>query len=168
MLVPVSIFWLDDAVLGLQPPIRLLSKCWYRLTIVLHGGVDWFGRSFRDSLKVFRFETLDAEGLSSIEGTVVDKDTADAVGNIFVFADAVDVKDPKSFSTMTRRDRTFVIPEIEEGRYVVHAFRDRNANGKYDVGRPFPYIESERFNYVSDTLKVRARWPLEGVRIELR
>jgi hypothetical protein len=145
-----------------------LSKCWHRLTLVLHGGTDWSGRAFRDSLKLFRFETLDAEGLSSIEGTVVDRDTVDAVGDIFVAADAVNVKDSKSFTTMTRRDGMFVIPEIEEGRYLIHAFRDRNANGKYDVGRPFPYVESERFNYAPDTLKVRARWPLEGVRIELR
>jgi uncharacterized protein (DUF2141 family) len=166
--IPVSPFWLDDAVLAVQPAKVLLSKCWHRLTLVLSGGTNWSGRAFRDSLKLFRFETLDAEALSSIEGTVVDRDTADAVGNIFVIADAVNVKEPGSFTTMTRRDGTFVISEIEEGRYLVHAFRDRNANGKYDVGRPFPYIESERFNYAPDTLRVRARWPLEGVRIELR
>ncbi len=166
--VPLQTFWLDDAALSVQPTERLMSKCWYKLAFVLHGGLDWSGRAFRDSLKLIRFETLDAEALSSIEGTVVDRDTADAVGIVYVIADAVDVKEPKSFTTTTLRTGAFIIPEIEEGRYVVHAFRDRNSNGTYDVGKPFPFVRSERFNYTADTLKVRARWPLEGVRVELR
>ncbi|HTP12967.1 MAG TPA: Ig-like domain-containing protein [Bacteroidota bacterium] len=160
--------WLDDAVVGIRFPDRLVSKCWYKISFVLHGGTDWSGRTFRDSVRVFHFETLDVDALSSIEGTVVDADTSDREGNILVAADAADATEVRTVSTIARHDGTFVIPEIEEGKYVIHAFRDRNRNGVYDVGRPFPYVPSERFGYGSDTLKVRARWPLEGVRIELR
>ncbi len=166
--IPALKVWLNDEVLNVRTPNELVSKSWYTLTLVLHNTTDWSGNNLRDSVKVLRFETLDAETFSSIEGIVVDKDTADVIGNVYVAADAVDVKEPKAFTTVASRDGRFLIPEIEEGRYVLHAYRDRNDNGKFDAGRPFPFVESERFNYVPDTLKVRARWPLEGVRIELK
>jgi len=38
----------------------------------------------------------------------------------------------------------------------------------YDSGKPFPFAFSERISHLSDTLKVRARWPLEGVIIQLK
>ncbi len=166
--VPAALAWLDDAMIGIRTPGRLKSKCWYRIAVLLHNGTDWSGRSFRDSVRVIRFETLDADVLSSIEGSVVDADTADAGGTIIVQADGVDEKGVRTVSAVARRDGTFVIPEIEEGRYVIHAFRDRNLDGEYNVGRPYPFVPSERFGYGADTLKVRARWPLEGVRIDLR
>ncbi len=166
--VPLSLVWRNDAAFGVHGQRVLSSKSWYTLTFVLHGVKDWSGKSFRDSVKVVHFETLDAEVLSSIEGTIVDRDTADRIGTVIVAADAVDVKEPKSFMTTATRDGAFVFSDIEEGRYILHAFRDRNANGTYDAGKPFPFQKSERFSYAPDTLKVRARWPLEGVRIDLK
>jgi hypothetical protein len=62
----------------------------------------------------------------------------------------------------------FLFPQIAEGRYVFQSFRDRNNNGIYDSGKPFPFIYSERFSSYSDTLKIRARWPLEGLKIEMK
>jgi hypothetical protein len=163
-----SLVWLNDAACRLQIYTELSSKTWYKLSVLMYNALDWSGRGFRDSLKVVRFETLDAEALSSIEGTVVDTNVAERTANILVTADGVDPKNQKSFSTVANRNGNFLIGGIEEGRYVVHAFKDRNLNGKYDAGHLLPFIGSERFNYASDTLKVRARWPLEGVRIELQ
>ena len=166
--VPSSLTWLNDAACGLQIINGFSSRTWYRLSILTYKAMDWSGRKFRDSLKVVRFETLDAEALSSIEGTVVDTNAAERTANIVVTADGVDPKNQKSYSTAANQNGNFLIGGIEEGRYIVQAFKDRNLNGKYDAGHLLPFIGSERFNYASDTLKVRARWPLEGVRIELQ
>jgi hypothetical protein len=166
--IPVTLNWLSDAAIVVQLQNRLLSKCWYTLSVLAYDALDWSGRKLRDSLKIVRFETLDADALSSIEGAVVDTNRADANGDIYVVAEALDVKDQKSFTARATNGGAFALPEIQEGRYVVKAFRDRNSNGVYDVGQPFPYTKSERFNFAHDTLKVRARWPLEGVRIELK
>jgi hypothetical protein len=166
--VSSSIDWLSDAVCRLRPQSELSSKTWYRLSVLTENGRDWFGTKFRDSLKLVRFETLDAELLSSIEGTVVDSNMAESRATIVVTAYGVDPKNQKSYTTVANQNGNFLIGEIEEGRYVVQAFRDRNLNGTYDAGSPHPFVGSERFNYASDTLKVRARWPLEGVKIDLR
>ncbi len=163
-----SIDWLSDAVCRLRLQSELASKTWYRLSVLTENGRDWSGRKFRDSLKLVRFETLDAEVLSSIEGTVVDSNMAESRATIVVTAYGVDPKNQKTYTTVANQNGNFLIGEIEEGRYVVQAFRDRNRNGTYDAGSPHPFVGSERFNYASDTLKARARWPLEGVRIDLR
>ena len=168
MEVPSLQDWLNDASCRILLQGELSSKSSYRLSIFSENGLDWSGRKFRDSLKVIRFETLDAEALSSIEGTVVDTNMEESKATIMVMADGVDTKVQKSFTTMVNQSGNFYIGQLEEGRYILHAFRDRNLNGKYDAGSPHPFIGSERFNYASDTLKVRARWPLEGVRIELK
>jgi hypothetical protein len=160
--------WLNDASCRIRLQHELSSKTWYKLSIPTENGLDWSGKRLKDSLTVIRFQTLDAEALSSIEGSVSDTNMAERKASIVVRADGVDAKSKQSYTTIANQNGTFVLSEIEEGRYVLHAFRDRNLNGKYDVGSPHPFIVSERFNYASDTLKVRARWPLEGVRIELK
>jgi hypothetical protein len=166
--VPMTIDWLSDVLLAVKTQNVLASNAWYRLTLRTYAGKDWAGRSFCDSARVVRFETLDQEALSSIEGIVVDDDPAHSAGPIIVAADVVDAKTPTSYSSVARATGSFAIVGLEEGRYVVRAFRDRNSNATLDCGKPFPFVRSERFGYAPDTLKVRARWPLEGVRIELR
>lgn len=166
--VPSSLVWLNDAACILQSYNELLSKSWYSISVVTYHSKDWEGREFRDSVSVVHFQTLDVETLSSIEGTVVDTNVAEAKAPIIVIADGVDPRNQNSYSTVAARNGNFMIGEIEEGRYVVHAFRDRNSNGRFDAGSLRPFVGSERFNYAPDTLKVRARWPLEGVRIDLR
>lgn len=163
-----SVNWWNDAATSLRVPANLASKTWYRLSILTYSGRDWSGKKFGDSVKVVRFETLDAEALSTIEGTVVDTNAAEKTAKIFVTADGVDSRNQKSYSTTANQDGNFLIAGIDEGRYVISAFRDRNSNNRFDAGSPLPFKGSERFNYGDDTLKVRARWPLEGVRINLR
>ncbi len=165
---PVETSWSNDAMLYVRPTHDLLSKCWYKLSVLLYHATDWSGKRFKDSVKVVRFETLDPEALSSIEGTVVDHSVVDTSGRIFVRADEVEARQSKTYVAAADREGRFVIGQLNEGRYVLRAFRDRNANGTYDAGKPFPFVESERFSILADTLKVRARWPLEGVRIDLR
>ncbi len=62
----------------------------------------------------------------------------------------------------------FQIPRIGEGSYTLSAFRDDDNNGKYSYGKPFPFQPSELFAFYPDTVKVRARWPVEGIVIRLK
>ena len=166
--IPVSLDWLNDAACAVKVVGELASKTWYKLSIVTYNGLNWEGKRFHDSLKVVHFQSLDAEELSSIEGTVVNAITTEKAKSIVVVAEGLESKNEESYSTIADQKGNFLIQGIEEGRYVLHAFNDRNRNGKYDAGCPLPFAGSEQFNYATDTLKVRARWPLEGVTIELR
>ncbi|MGD1045899.1 MAG: Ig-like domain-containing protein [Bacteroidota bacterium] len=167
-LVLVEKKWISDVVISLRPEKQLMSRMWYTLRAELREVHDWAGRVCRDSTKSWRFETLDIEDLSSVEGIVIDKNKIDTAGHLYITAVQIGEKNPKQYIAAADATGNFLFPQIAEGRYVFQSFRDRNNNGKYDSGRPFPFIYSERFSSYSDTLKVRARWPLEGVKIEMK
>ena len=62
----------------------------------------------------------------------------------------------------------FLVDHLPEGKYTMSAFVDADSSGSYTFGKPFPYHVSERFTIYPDTLKVRARWGVEGVVLTLR
>jgi hypothetical protein len=159
---------LSDVIFSIQPEHELLNKSWYTLRAELRKIHDWRDSTCKDSTKVWRFETLDIEEMSSIEGTVIDLNTADTVGGLFVTASQIGKKNLKYYSRVAAVTGKFVFPVVTEGYYVFQAFQDRNKNGVYDSGKPFPFVFSERLSPLSDTLKVRARWPLEGVKIQIK
>jgi hypothetical protein len=159
---------MSDVKISLRPEKELVSRTWYTLRAELRKVHGWDGRVCRDSTKSWRFETLDVEDLSSVQGLVVDENTRDTEGRLFVTAVQIGEKIPKQYTIKADATGNFLFPQIAEGRYIFQSFRDRNNNGKYDSGKPFPFISSERFSPFTDTLKVRARWPLEGVKITMK
>ncbi|MEK7669886.1 MAG: hypothetical protein AAB330_01470, partial [Bacteroidota bacterium] len=89
-------------------------------------------------------------------------------GKIIVWAESPGKKEAEVYSTTATTQGSFMLSEMKDGQYVLSAFRDANGNGKHDPGLPFPFMQSERFVVYSDTLKLRARWPLEGVKLEIK
>ena len=159
---------LNDAVITVRPKQKLQSMSRTTLRAALRTIRSWNDVVCRDSTKRWRFETFDPEDLSSIEGQVFDQNETDHAGTVYVTASMIDTKGGASYTVPADATGHFFIPAIRDGRYVLQAFRDRNNNGKFDAGRPFPFVHSERISGISDTLKVRARWPLEGARINMR
>ena len=165
--VPIAFRWLSDASVELSPTIKLASRTWYVCRVGMRNIADLFGRKGRDSLKVYRFQTVDEELYSSIEGTVHDSDSTDRKGDIVVIARTIVRNNSKEYQVRLAEDGPFALRSIVEGKYVLVCYRDRNGNKKYDSGLVHPYQPSERFVQYPDTLKVRARWPLEGVELKL-
>ena len=159
--------WLNDAAVVVAPRARLGSKSWFTLIVRMREAKDWRDSLSTDTTRTVRFETLDDESMSSIEGTTLDHNRSDTSGTVYVMATSVLEKAVRSYTVTSAQDGRFAFSEILEGKYVLQAFRDRNRNQIHDVGRPYPFSPSERLSSLSDTLKVRARWPLEGVKIEL-
>ena len=166
--VPTEKKRMSDVKISIRPEKELVSRTWYTLRAELRKVHGWDGRVCRDSTKSWRFETLDVEDLSSVQGIVVDENTRDTAGRLYVTAVQIGEKIPKQYTIKTDATGNFLFPQIVEGHYVFQSFRDRNNNGKYDSGKPFPFLSSERFSPFTDTLKVRARWPLEGVKITMK
>jgi hypothetical protein len=167
--IPLTFRWLSDASVQLKPEGRLASRVWYSLRVAMTQIVDWGGlKGAGDSVRVFRFQTIDAESFSSIEGVVSDTGVTDVGGDIVLVARQVATKEGKELTYRLGQAGPFFINEIPEGKYVLRAYRDRNGNAAYDFGQVIPYKLSERFTQYGDTLKVRARWPLEGVKLRLR
>jgi hypothetical protein len=166
--VPVDLTWRGSVTLAVRPLRALANEGWYVLSVRESGLADIFGAAGRDTTIMRAFQIISSERLGSIEGVVADADTLDTAGPIVVFVQAIEG------GGMTHVRRTipgpgpFVLAEIPEGRYLLGAFRDRNGNGLHDAGSVFPYQPSERYRIGADTLRVRARWPYEGARLELR
>jgi hypothetical protein len=158
--------WLNGATIRYQPLQALRGAEWY--TAILHGKsvIDYADNGMRDSLARRRFRTVDPALLSSVSGSVVDSVTGK--GDIVVVAMEVSGPAPLSYTAAADATGTFVIPDLPEGRYFLETFRDREGNRMYSYGRPFPYQPAARFGVYPDTVKLRARWPLEGVLIKMK
>jgi hypothetical protein len=92
----------------------------------------------------------------------------DLKGDIILVARNVSRKEPKEYTAHLSKTGPFVLNDLLEGKYILQAFRDRNGDKQYSTGRVFPFQSSERFTEFPDTLKLRARWPLEGIELKLR
>lgn len=166
--VPIVMRWLSEAALEISPETRLLSYSWYTIRMGMRGVSDFDGRRGRDSLRVYRFQTVDEETFSSIEGNISDTSKTDQKGSIVLVARNVSRKEAKEYVLQLSQPGAFGFNDILEGKYLLWAYRDRRGDQKYSGGNVFPFVPSERFTEYPDTLKVRARWPLEGVELKLQ
>jgi hypothetical protein len=164
--VPVKWNWLSADAASLSPKQKLRSTEWYVLRGEFRAVKNWNGRACNDSTKEIRFQTLDEYDLSSIEGMVVNGNDEDTSGQFVVTAFQLGGGAEKSSTVVADARGNFLIEGLEEGRYVLQVYVDKNRNHKFDPGRPYPFRPAEPISAFSDTLRVRARWPLEGVKLK--
>jgi predicted amidohydrolase len=133
------------------------------LSIVLDSVLDYSGNSLKDSALIRKFKTIDRRKLSEVRGIVISApiDTLNEVAVVEIKKINAIVKSSKKLTFKKQAD--FVFEDLEEGQYVIAAFLSKNGNGLYDYGKVFPYRPAEKFIFYPDTVKVRARWPVEGI-----
>jgi hypothetical protein len=160
---PVAFGWLDGRSLRMTPEEPLREKSWYQVRVSLDAIVDFQGNAFTDSTVAVRFETLDLRTTGSISGTVSDAGTAARDGPIYI--SAYRAGESGAPRTIVRLDSVgpFRIERLVKGIYTIEAFIDADTSGSYSYGLPFPFLHSERFTVYDDSLRVRARWPYEGM-----
>ncbi len=149
------------------PSAQLSLGMWYRLKILLDSVIDYSGNSYKDSALIFKFQTVEEKVLSSVAGIVTDE-RQPSTRNIIVTTKNISKKDTKPFQQIVDSVGKYLFENLFEGKYVLSAFHDADSNGSYSFGKPYPFTPAERYSIYSDTLKLRARWPLEGVTIRLR
>ena len=159
--------WAGNAAIELKPSGFLTGMTWYKLAINAGMLSDIPGNTGKDTVLSYHIQTIDPERFSGIEGRVLSAEGADTTGTVVIRAYDLRQKTVSGLQTIPG-DGPFLFERLVEGQYVLEAFRDRNRNGSYDPGSVFPFRPSERFTVYPDTLRLRARWPVEGVKIELR
>ncbi len=163
-----SFRWETSAALGFLPNEDLLSKAWYNLRLRLDDIMDMAGNRLSDSVIVRRFETLDRASLGSLEGELIDETGGrDSTAYILRVA-GVGQNRKSSYEAKLHHPGRFEMTNLTEGFYVLSVSRDDDNNGRYSFGRPIPFQPSEIFSFYPDTLRIRARWPLQGVVIHLK
>lgn len=158
-------FWRNSSAARFTPAAPLNPLAWYSIRIQLDSVRDFAGNHHVDSVLVRTFQTIDWRKFGSMKGRV--EDPLDEDCDIFVIAISVSDKTAAPIVMKPRDAGEFTFDYLLEGQYVLEAFCDRDGNGKYSPGKSFPYAPSERFAVYPDTIKVRARWPVEGIVLRL-
>jgi hypothetical protein len=151
----------------LQPDHILGSKEWYMLRVIMDSVKSVSGGGYIDSTLIVRFETFDLRTSGSIAGTVTDVRGGSKHSPIIVTAQRVAAEKPHITSVKLKEPGPYVLDGLQEGRYVLSAYRDADGSGTYSGGSPFPFVPAERFTVYADTIRVRARWGVEGVNLRL-
>jgi hypothetical protein len=144
----------------LLPRVEFRSRSWYTLRIRLDSLKDILGKSYPDTTVTLRFQTVDLRSMGSLSGVVVDENPDS--GNVVITATRIDPAPRTSVRQSLPRPGPFAFDRLPEGKYTLEGFRDTDGSGKYSAGRPFPFLASERFTASTDTIRVRARWKVEG------
>jgi hypothetical protein len=159
--------WWGSMSVAFFPAAPLTLGETYQFKIIMDSVRDLAGNSTHDSIMVKRFTMVEEKYLGRINGTVSDEKT-DAHGNIHIIASEITNKNVKPRELLLASPGPFVFNELPEGKYTFSLYRDADNSGGYSYGKPFPYRPAERFSVGTDTLRVRARWPLEGVLLKLK
>lgn len=158
--------WENSNRLWIRPETPLNSNAWYRLSVIMDSLHDLRGMRIKDSVFVLRFQTLDLRKTGEIEGQLVDSSSKGVAYRIR--AESVDLSPRDQQSTDIKTPGRFVLHQLMEGKYRIEAFEDGKATGKYSPGVPHPFVPSERFTVLGDSVKVRARWGVQGIVLQFK
>lgn len=167
-IVASSMWWPTASSVILAPRQPLTSHAWYVIQVVMDSVRDVWGNGYHDSVWVTRFQSLDLRTTGTIEGEVVDNEKEDTRGEIAVEVSSVRSQSPPEKPFRLGMPGKFKVEQLPEGLYTLRAYRDRDSSGSYSFGTPHPFRPSERFAVYPDTVKVRARWAVEGVVINFK
>ena len=127
---------------------------------------DFEGNGYRDSTLTIHFRTFDSRSTGLLEGAVYGDTTKGKP--IIVTASSLDITPSTKKSVNVAKPGPFAIDRLPEGHWTLDGFFDIDQTGKYHYGLPFPFNAAAPFGVSLDTVKVRARWGVQGVKIELR
>ncbi|MFA6456520.1 MAG: Ig-like domain-containing protein [Bacteroidota bacterium] len=158
-LIPSTVSMDNPARITLVPIAPLSANEQLLLTIHWKNIKDLFGNFLKDSVTGMKFVIADPDNYGSIAGTFAGLSEATTV------IQAENINDIKQAERKTTLEPSgaFQFTRLPEGRYILKAFEDKNVNQKQDAGIVFPFLRAERFSTYRDTLRVRARWPVDGV-----
>jgi hypothetical protein len=165
--VDVNAVWLSATDLVLVPRMPFASRAWYQFRLVMDSVRDYHGFRYKDSTLVIRFQTIDLRVTGVMSGSVVDAQGEKGRGPIYLTASSIDLPTRRTRTLRMNSPGRFLLEKLVEGKYVLDAYRDTDSSGTYTYGEPYPYVPSERFVVYRDTVKVRARWTVEGVQLTL-
>ncbi len=159
--------WRNSAAVSFIPSKVLLWRASYRVKIILDSLEDFSGNHVKDSVWTLALQTADEKNFGSVKGIVLD-DFQHAPGKIYINMMDIARKNSKPMLEILDRPGPFEFHRVAEGKYSMFAFCDRDSNGVYSFGSVQPFTYSERFVVYPDTIKVRARWTVEGVTVRFK
>jgi len=166
-LVQIKPVWSDAFHLNLVPQ-DLNAGHKYRLDISEFDFRDFSGNALGDSLRSYRFATLDADSVGSISGQVIVAIPHKAQKTALLSFVNTSSKSTFTVEIETLGGSAISAPrpfslDVPPGKYLVSGFLDTDGNRKFTPGSINPYRPSETQAFLVDTVAVRARFEIAGV-----
>lgn len=149
---------LDAAAYQIKILSKLKSRQELALTLDNIGIKDAAGNEL-DTVKTILISTLSGREFSGVSGMVNVKQLDK---NIIVVLTTAE-KSGETYYTPLSQDRTFKFDRVLPGKYLLWCFVDSDNNSKFNYGSVEPFELSEKFYSYSDTLTLRARWPVGDI-----
>ena len=150
--------WLDAASVSLRLPDPLSLDARYGLSAPADAVMTLAGLKAVRPVRL-TFWTARTSTLGSLSGVVIDTTAGRQGGNVVMTATRVEP--PASFTVVLPDTGTFQFGNVPEGRYTLRGYR--STTGKYDFGSVLPFRPAAPFAVFPDTIRVRARWLVEGI-----
>lgn len=157
--------WQDETAVTFKPRRLMESKMPYTVVVELDSLPAKAGLVYEDSLYTSRFTVMDRDLLGAMEGELLSgQDTPFTVKSEKVRS----TDDTRRYRYTRRGGGPFTMRHIPEGEYTLWAFIDPDESGQYDYGEVFPFRGSAPFVTYPDTVRVRARWTVDGILLDMR
>ena len=102
-------------------------------------------------------ETIPLEETGEIRGVVVSGEPHPVV--VESWPDTLDIRHaPPPYQATADSAGSFLLPRLPAGTYQLRAWLDRNENGRWDKGVLIPYRSPEPAYFMTEPVRVRARW----------
>lgn len=149
---------------------RLISNTAYRMEIPINNMRSAYGKTSPDTIISLNFTTEDLRLNGSVSGSLrvngSNQFSAERPSRkyLIVLSDSLGKSE-----MMTTPDSLgkWSFPSLSEGEYLINIIKDKNLNGKFDVGNIFPYQASERYFPISRKIKIVQRWKVDDVILEI-
>ncbi|MBM4165763.1 MAG: hypothetical protein FJ218_02410 [Ignavibacteria bacterium] len=158
---------ITQRTISISPRQKLQSDSWFVFSIMLDSVEDKYGLHLKDSMLVRHFRTTNENEIGILKGKIAMERNEKNNSRYFVSAKNIERKNFVQ-QVEANEKKEFEFNNLVQGKYVLSAFRDDDENKKYSYGKTFPFSTAEIFTESSDTLKVRARWSVEGIQLKIR
>ncbi|MBU1098948.1 MAG: Ig-like domain-containing protein [Bacteroidetes bacterium] len=158
--IPITVEYLDDCSFIVRPLKELKPDAGYELKVDLNFVRDSKGNKV-DSVFTSKLKTKNKLDFTGVSGRI----SSEKIVNTLVVLENIEDK-KRVYTTSADSVNVYNFPRVVPGKYIIWSFMDADSNNKYTNGSIFPYGSSERFTYYSDTLDVKARWPVGDVDLE--
>jgi hypothetical protein len=150
-------------ILRIDPAGDMKYNSWHRLSLNTRAVADIYGNPMKDSVFVLDFMTLDNRSFGGASGVL--RDSALGCANLVLVA--VDGSGQRYKANMDSTGK-WQIGNLPEGAYHFEVFCDKNKNGRYDYGRPYPFVHGEKFRKIDREISIKARWDVEEILLILK
>ena len=113
-------------------------------------------KNIKDSLLVIKFSTSEFKKFGNIEGKI----NKSKINNVIVRLISFENKE-LFYDANVSSNSLFKIIQVPEGQYYLMVFYDDDKNKNFSTGSLMPYLSSERFMFLADTLTIRSNWDME-------